>query len=696
MGLVGKVLSNRYEIIEEIGIGGMATVYKAKCRFLNRFVAVKVLKEEYAKDENFDRRFRVEAQSAASLTHPNIVSVFDVGKEDGINYIVMELLEGYTLKDYIEKEGVLSNDITIKLSMQIAAALEAAHRAKIIHRDIKPQNIVLSQNMKQAKVTDFGIAKMTSSATITNFGSTIGSVHYFSPEHAKGGYTDEKSDIYSLGVVMYEMSTGELPFNADSAVSVAIKQIQEEPKHPQEINPKVSDELNNIIIKAMQKNTADRYRNAGEMVEDLSHAMHGTYTKFSKPKEDVSISMGTSVIPIIGMRDIVENRKNVVEASRLVSRKSNRENIKEEANIKQENNQSIEIDNNKYSKIKQEKETKVKELEDVTEEDIFGIDKRVAKRKKRVVMYSVISIGLICLAIILGFAFNLASKFKDKNIIEEKIAPDLVGQIYETIKEEYIEKGISIKLDKYDYHLELEEGKIISQSIEKGKTMPSNSIDVVVSKGPKKVKMIDVVGKDNTVAKYELEAIGLVPEFEFVLDQKILENIIISQDVAKDKEVKVGDVVKIKVSKGNGKVKVIVPNVISMSEEEAKKTLQNLKFKVSVNYSSDVNKINGIVLVQSKKQNEELEEGTLIELTINRLEKSKKIEIDIKEYVDEEAEESAIVKVVAKVEGVTNTIFDKTISSPFEPVSVTVNGFTTANISIYVNGKLVKDQTITF
>lgn len=254
MDMIGKILGGRYEIIEKIGEGGMAEVYKAKCHLLNRYVAVKILKPEYAKDETFVKRFRREAQSAASLTHANIVSVYDVGAEGDINYIVMELLESKTLKDYIEEHGAMPSDLVLKISAQIASALETAHKAHIIHRDIKPQNIVLNKNMV-AKVTDFGIAKITNvpSATITSFGSTMGSVHYFSPEHAKGGYTDEKSDIYSLGVVMYEMATGKLPFDADSPVSVALKQIQEDPVPPIDVNPNVSPALNQIILKALQK-----------------------------------------------------------------------------------------------------------------------------------------------------------------------------------------------------------------------------------------------------------------------------------------------------------------------------------------------------------------------------------------------------------------------------------------------------------
>ena len=285
MELIGKILAGRYEIIEKIGEGGMAYVFKARDNLLNRYVAVKVLRDEFTTDEEFIKRFNTEAQSAARLAHPNIVSVFDVGEDRGISYIVMELLENNTLKDYIDKKGALSSEMTLKIAAQIASALEAAHKANIVHRDIKPQNIILNQNMV-AKVTDFGIAKVqnATSATITSFGSTMGSVHYFSPEHAKGGYTDAKSDIYSLGVVMYEMATGKLPFDGESAVSVALKHIQEEPVPPRDVNPMVSVSLNQIILKAMQKSTATRYQSASELLADISLALSNpSSTLVSRP-----------------------------------------------------------------------------------------------------------------------------------------------------------------------------------------------------------------------------------------------------------------------------------------------------------------------------------------------------------------------------------------------------------------------------
>ena len=268
MNLEGKLLGSRYEIIEKIGNGGMATVYKAKDLVLKRYVAVKILREEYTTDNEFIKRFNTEAESAASLTHPNIVSVYDVGKEGNLYYIVMELIKGKTLKEIVEEGGPLPWKWSVNIAIQIASALEVAHKNNIIHRDIKPHNIIITED-GTAKVTDFGIAKAVSNSTITAFGTTIGSVHYFSPEHARGGYTDAKSDLYSLGVVLYEMVTGRVPFDADTPVSVALKHMQEKPVPPIELNPAIPQSLNDLILKAMEKDPNMRYSTATEMIEDL-------------------------------------------------------------------------------------------------------------------------------------------------------------------------------------------------------------------------------------------------------------------------------------------------------------------------------------------------------------------------------------------------------------------------------------------
>lgn len=666
MSLVGKTLAGRYEILESVGEGGMATVYKARCNLLNRYVAMKVLKDEFSKDAEFVKRFRAEAQSAASLTHPNIVSVYDVGEENGVNYIVMELLTGDTLKDYIDKNGKLSNEITLKFASQIASALEAAHSAKIIHRDIKPQNIVLANNNTIAKVTDFGIAKMSSKDTITSSASTIGSVHYFSPEHAKGCFTDEKSDIYSLGVVMYEMATGVLPFNADSPVTVALKQIQEAPVPPKEVVPTISNRLNDIILKAMAKNTIDRYQTAAELLDDIFAAINSR--EDTDEKENKMKSSNTQVVPIIGLRDdvkpsIADERGTEVIQSRKAQRMGR-----------------------KLSEI----EEKSQEKENI---DSLNEKPKMSKKKKKIIIISVVAVIVLVIGILVGRLVITISNNNSK--VEMKIdkAPKLVGEKYEDMKLKYEAMGLKLTVSKYEESSEVEEGYIISQSILEGENLTQDTIEVVVSKGVKKVEMLAVVGKDYTVAKYELEAIGIKPNFKFVKSDEVEKNIIISQSVKEKEEIAVGSEVEIEVSEGNGKTLVIMPSVIGMTEAKAKAKLQSMNLKVNVSYANDDSKADGVVLTQSAKENAEIEEDTLIELTVNRLEKTKSVTIKLSNYAKDVEEESINVKVTAQVEGVTNTIHTgvhQKINDAFEDFAVEVNGFSSAKLTVYIDN-VVKD-----
>ena len=321
MNLEGKFLGNRYEIIEKIGNGGMATVYKAKCHVLNRYVAVKILRDEFTTDEEFIKRFEVEAQSAASITHPNIVSVYDVGVDGNLYYIVMELIQGKTLKEIIlEEEGPLPWKWSVNIAIQIASALEVAHKNNIVHRDIKPHNIIITED-GMAKVTDFGIAKAVSNSTITAFGTTIGSVHYFSPEHARGGFTDAKSDLYSLGVVLYEMTTGRVPFDADTPVSVALKHMQEDPIEPIEINGRIPVAVNSIIMKALKKDINQRYQSATEMLRDLNKALKEPDEDFIDD-EDVSDfptqRISTSDIKNAEKRNSEENEENFIKRHKVL------------------------------------------------------------------------------------------------------------------------------------------------------------------------------------------------------------------------------------------------------------------------------------------------------------------------------------------------------------------------------------------
>jgi serine/threonine-protein kinase len=285
--MIGKVLGSRYELIEKVGGGGMAYVYKAKCKLLHRPVAVKILRPEFVSNDEFVKRFRREAQAAASLSHPNIVGIYDVGQEEDIHYIVMEFIDGITLKDKIQLDGSLPPKETIEIAVQICEALTHAHQNQIIHRDIKPHNILLT-NDGRIKVTDFGIARAVSSQTVTHTGSIMGSVQYFSPEQARGGFVGIKSDIYSLGTVLYEMVTGKVPFDGESPISIALKHVQNQPVPPKEINPKIPQSLNDIIMKALNKDENNRFENASILAADLKKSIHipqGWYPKDTKEIE---------------------------------------------------------------------------------------------------------------------------------------------------------------------------------------------------------------------------------------------------------------------------------------------------------------------------------------------------------------------------------------------------------------------------
>ena len=293
---IGMIIGDRYEVLEKIGTGGMSDVYKAKDHKLNRLVAVKVLKQEFSENENFVSKFRVEAQSTAGLMHPNIVNVYDVGDEDGVNYIVMELVDGITLKKYIEKKSRLSVKEAVSIAIQVAMGLEAAHNNNIIHRDIKPQNIMISKEGK-VKVTDFGIAKAATSNTITS--NVMGSVHYTSPEQARGGYSDAKSDIYSLGITLFEMLTGRVPFNGDTTVAIAIKHIQEDLPSPADYNEEIPVSVEKIVLKCCQKSPDRRYQNAAELITDLKKSLitpDKDFVDLVDPDEEGQTRVGRGVV----------------------------------------------------------------------------------------------------------------------------------------------------------------------------------------------------------------------------------------------------------------------------------------------------------------------------------------------------------------------------------------------------------------
>ena len=324
---IGMMIGDRYEILEKIGTGGMSDVYKAKDHKLNRFVAVKVLKQEFSENANFVSKFRIEAQAAAGLTHPNIVNVYDVGEEEGIYYIVMELVEGITLKKYIEKKARLSVKEAISIAIQVSMGIEAAHNTHIIHRDIKPQNIIISKEGK-VKVTDFGIAKAATSNTITS--NVMGSVHYTSPEQARGGYSDEKSDIYSLGITMFEMLTGRVPFNGETTVAIAIKHIQEEMPSPRDYVPEIPVSVEQIVFKCCQKSPDRRYQSMGELIVDLKRSLMNPdedFVQIADPDKEASTRMITDK-DISQIKKQSERRDSMEEAMHLRKEKDVKKAVK--------------------------------------------------------------------------------------------------------------------------------------------------------------------------------------------------------------------------------------------------------------------------------------------------------------------------------------------------------------------------------
>ena len=658
MNLEGKLLGNRYEMIEKIGNGGMATVYRATDKILKRDVAVKILRDEFTTDEEFIKRFEVEAQSAARLTHPNIVSIYDVGVEDNLHYIVMELIQGKTLKEIIiEERGPLPWKWSVNVAIQIASALEMAHKNNIVHRDIKPHNIIITED-GIAKVTDFGIAKAVSNSTITAFGTTIGSVHYFSPEHARGGFTDAKSDLYSLGVVMYEMVTGKVPFDADTPVSVALKHMQEEPEEPIEVNPNVPVAVNKIIMKAMQKDTTLRYQSATEMLRDLRKALKDPDGDFVE-EEEYDPTARTQKINTDMYGNLLEEEKG-------------------------------KVDKNKKGK----KEGKFKTF---------------IKKHKGLSIF----IGLILL-----FAISLGGTMAVLNITNppEVSMPNVVGLSKEEAQIEIEEAKLVFEVSGEEYNKDVPEGFVISQDpayMENyNKVKQGSTVSVVISKGQEKTTVPNVEGKEKEEAIKMLEDANLEAEIIEETSKTVEEGYVISQETDPDSEAYAGDTVKIHVSTGTGIKQVTVQSVIGQTESNATNALQGLGLKVNVSYEEDTSKDNGIVLKQSIDSGKVVDEGTTITITVNRVAETKTItaNINIKSitgYTEPSDDENSTgstttnnrVNIEIKVGG--ETVYtDSNVDKSTTNKTATIQGKGTAKVEVIITdsngGNWSRTQTINF
>ena len=566
----------------------MATVYKAKCHVLNRYVAIKILKDEFTTDSDFIRRFNTEAQAAASLTHPNIVSIYDVGNEDNLYYIVMELIQGKTLKEIINEDGKLSWKWSVNIAIQIASALEVAHKNNIIHRDIKPHNIIITED-GIAKVTDFGIAKAVSNSTITAFGTTIGSVHYFSPEHARGGYTDAKSDLYSLGVVMYEMVTGRVPFDADTPVSVALKQVQEEPVDPITYTKDLPISVNRIILKAMQKDPNLRYQNATEMLKDLKMAL-------KRPNED---------FVVLALKDDDSPTQKIPTIYELDMERNNDRNAPKIGEGEQ-------APKGKLAKIK-EFYAKHKFLKILTILAILAI--------------LFVIVGLITVGIING------SRTEQAYLPEEVVNMDeenpLTGEEAKALLEAAGFTNVQIKNESSDT---VEVGYVIS--IEPNQVNFLYNIDqeiiITVSTGPEIGKLPDqMVGRQQAEVEEELRDLG----FENLniteeTSETVEEGIILSVDPAEGEEIAKSTTINIVVSSGSQYETVTVRSVVGETEANARTILSAISSNlvVEVSYEEDYSEDDGVVISQTvdgkalnSGETVDVKENVTVTLVVNRL-----------------------------------------------------------------------------
>ena len=593
----GVILGKRYEILGRVGSGGMADVYKGKDHKLNRFVAIKVLKSDYRTDEVFIRKFLSEAQAAAGLMHPNVVNVYDVGQDRGLYYMVMELVEGITLKDYIEKKGKLSPKETVSISIQMVTGLQAAHNQHIVHRDIKPQNIIISKDGK-VKVTDFGIARATTS-TQTISTSVMGSVHYTSPEQARGGVVDQKSDIYSIGITMYEMVTGHVPFDGDSTVTVALKHLQEEITSPAEEVPDLPYSLECIIMKCTQKNPAMRYHDCASLLLDLKRSL-------VDPDGD---------FVVIGNKGNVDDRTVVMST----------EEINEVQRRRYPNDGDDYDDDEDYDRDGEDDDDEDDDDRRYRDRDRGRRKNNVNSDTKRIMKILMIVAGVVVALLILFLVGSAAGFFSGPGLVQNEQemvkVPDLRGMTEEEARKELEGTDLGMKVEnERQPSNQYEEGEIMSQDPAEDTEVAKNStITVVISSGEeaKMVKVPNIVDRTEEEAEKSLQAAKLtVVHGEAQFSDEIDAGRVISSDPEAGTEVEEGTEVTIVISLGKDQAKV--PELRNKSASEAEAALKDagLAGSASEEYSDSVEA--GLVISQSIDAGEKVDKGTTVSYVVSK------------------------------------------------------------------------------
>ena len=707
----GSYVINRYEIIAKIGSGGMADVYKAKDHVLNRLVAIKVLKQEYSTDATFVKKFRVEAQSAAGLSHPNIVSVYDVGEDDGVYFIVMELVQGITLKNYIDMKGKLDIREALNISVQIASGLSAAHENRIIHRDIKPQNIIMSRDGK-VKVTDFGIAKVADSTTVTT--TAAGTVHYISPEQARGGYSDERSDIYSLGITMYEMVTGRVPFEGETNVAVALMHIQSEMVPPRKLEPSIPVSFEKIILKCTQKKPERRYASAKELIADLRKVLthpDGEYVVIPG-----AVPEGRTIV----MKD------NDIDSLKTASLHHSLSDVTEETL----NGMTEEDEEQPVQKPVQKSDSRKRPAKksDPEEDDDFDNDEEdddeVNPALNKVMMVLGIG-GFIILAVIIFFIIGHAAGFfggshnkkeSDTQSVstesvsetapassnaEVVIVPDLSNRTETEAKAALNKLRLSVSVQKGSSD-DVPEGQVYDQSPAAGvKTDVHTQVTIYISTGKETFKLDDVTGMDYDQAQSQLENDGLKVSLEFEDSDSVDKNEVIRTSPEAGSQVAEGDTVTIVASKGKETKYVTVPYVIGYDLDTAISMIKDAGLTYdgkSSDYSDSVSE--GEVMNQSIGSGQSVEEGTSITLTVSLGSKVSSYTASISienpfgaEIVDgngnsDTYSEGQETVVVYKPDGSSETVYDQYATEESLPGSVTTTSSSAGSGSVYayING----------
>ena len=596
----GMYIADRYEILGKVGAGGMSDVYKAKDLTLGRFVAIKVLKAEFSEDINFVTKFRSEAQAAAGLEHPNIVNIYDVGSENGLHYIVMEYVEGITLKTYIEKKGQLSFKEAVSIAIQVGRGIEAAHNKNIVHRDIKPQNIMISTEGK-VKVTDFGIARAATSNTISS--DVMGSVHYSSPEQARNGFVDGKSDIYSLGIVMYEMVTGRVPFDGGTTVAVAIQHLQEEIVPPSVYAPNLPISMEKIILKCTQKNPDRRYASMTALLADLRKAL-------ISPNEDFVANQDKT--RVIGADDLNQIKKQTANV------------YIDPASIKIQ-------------------EPVIDDDDEDDDDDIDDEDGDINPKMEKAITIMGIAAGVVIIIIIIYLCITLAGGMKsNKNnssntettktetqtgdsqstqIKDGVVVPSLTGKTMDQAKQELNGTGLGIRQAGTASSDTVEKGQIISQDPADGKTVEKNTtIEVIISSGSaagtseNTVEIPNVVGQSETDASAALTAKGFQVTKTTSYSSSVAEGYVISQTPNGDTQGKEGDTITLEISLGSEKITVPDVSTSYKSEEQAKELLSQFNVSTVTKYSdTDA----GIVIGQSLAVGTQADPGASITITVS-------------------------------------------------------------------------------